>query len=83
MKSTAPKLDNTWLGDKPGLPPLPVEKSVTGDNNWRTSHLYGDTAPVPVPVLFDKEPKTVAETQLPIIQFHADLTSRKFANLAE
>jgi len=28
-------LDNNWRGDKPGLPPLPVEPSVTGDNNRR------------------------------------------------
>ena len=28
-------LDNNWRGDKPGLPPLPVERSVTLDYNWR------------------------------------------------
>ena len=27
-------LDNIWLGDKPGFPPLPLATSVTGDNNW-------------------------------------------------
>ena len=28
-------LDNNWHGDKPEFPPLPVETSVTVDNNWR------------------------------------------------
>ena len=32
-------LDNNRLGDKPGFPPLPIETSVTGDNNWRGFNL--------------------------------------------
>ena len=39
-------LDNNWHGDKPGFPPLPVETSVTVDNNRRRLDLYRDTAPV-------------------------------------
>ena len=32
-------LDNNWRGDKPGLPPLSVETSLTGDKNWLAFNL--------------------------------------------
>ncbi|MGE5457504.1 MAG: hypothetical protein ACM3RX_04050 [Methanococcaceae archaeon] len=37
-------MDNKQSGDKPGLPPLLIEKSVTGDSNWLAFELNRDSS---------------------------------------
>ena len=41
-------LDNNGVGDTPGLPPLLIDKSVTGDKNWLAFNL------VPTDAHFDR-----------------------------